>query len=203
MDPNRCGGVPLSPRNAARPSGGGARLALFAGPLFIALGVGGYKLASLAQGAGCNLRHQRLGEWPPPGDLSRRGVCPKAVPGLIAAATACASVMSTRQARMPKRGRLSRMHAEQGSKVTSCVWTDRLDRVGTRIAMKGKGLCRNKPRAFTRTNGVHAHDMVRHWRSPDDTASPSQASETGSQAKAGNGRRTACRLAARGDPSHP
>jgi hypothetical protein len=49
MDPNRYGGVPLSPRNAARPRGGGARLALFAGPLFIALGVGSYTLASLAQ----------------------------------------------------------------------------------------------------------------------------------------------------------
>jgi hypothetical protein len=61
MDPNRCGGVPLSPRNAARPSGGGARLALFAGPLFIALGVGGYKLASLAQDAGVQPSAPTLG----------------------------------------------------------------------------------------------------------------------------------------------
>jgi putative transposase len=77
------------------------------------------------------------------------------------------------------------MNTDQGSQFTSLAWTDRLKRAGTRISMDGKGRCIDNPRAFTRTNGVHALDMSRLWRSLKYECVYLHAWETGSQAKAG------------------
>jgi putative transposase len=77
------------------------------------------------------------------------------------------------------------MNTDQGSQFTSFVWTDRLKRAGTRISMDGKGRCIDNPRAFTLTNGVHALDMSRLWRSLKYECVYLHAWDTGSQAKAG------------------
>jgi putative transposase len=81
------------------------------------------------------------------------------------------------------------MNTDQGSQFTSFVWTDRLKRVGTRISMDGKGRCIDNPRAFLRTNGRDALDMSRLWRSLKYECVYLHAWETGSQARAGIGRR--------------
>jgi putative transposase len=57
------------------------------------------------------------------------------------------------------------MNSVQGSRFTSFAWTDLLKRVGTLVSMEGKGRCIDNPRAIARTNGVHALDMSRLWRS--------------------------------------
>ena len=49
--------------------------------------------------------------------------------------------------------------------------------------MGGKGRCIDNPRAFTRTNGIHALDMSRLWRSLKYECVYLRAWETGSQAK--------------------
>ena len=76
----------------------------------------------------------------------------------------------------------------QGSQFTSFDWTDRLKRAKTKISMDGKARYLDNPRAFTRTNGVHALDMSRLWRSLKYECVYLHAWETGSQAKAGVGR---------------
>ena len=57
------------------------------------------------------------------------------------------------------------MNTDQGSQFTSFDWTDRLKRAKTKISMDGKARYLDNPRAFPRTNGVHALDMSRLWRS--------------------------------------
>ncbi len=79
------------------------------------------------------------------------------------------------------------MNTDQGSQFTSFAWTDRLKRVGTRISMEGKGRCIDNPRAFLRTDGSHALDMSRLWRSLKYECVSLHAWETGSQAKAAIG----------------
>ena len=81
------------------------------------------------------------------------------------------------------------MNPDQGSQFTSFAWTDRLKRAGIRISMNGKRRCIDNPRAFTRTNGVHALDMSRLWRSLKYECVYLHARDTGSQAKAGIGNR--------------
>jgi putative transposase len=81
------------------------------------------------------------------------------------------------------------MNTDQGSQFTSFAWTDRLKRIGTRISMDGKGRCLDNPRAFPRTDGRNAPDMSRLWRSLKYQCVHLHARETGSQAKAGIGRR--------------
>ena len=80
------------------------------------------------------------------------------------------------------------MNTDQGSQVTTFAWTDWLKRVGTRTSMDGKGRCLDSPRAFLRTNGRNAVDIVRLWRSLKYECVYLHAWETGSQAKAGIGR---------------
>ena len=80
------------------------------------------------------------------------------------------------------------MNTDQGSQFTSFDWTDRLKRARTKISMDGKARYLDNPRAFTRTNGVHALDMSRLWRSLKYECADLHAWETGSQAKAGVGR---------------
>jgi len=75
----------------------------------------------------------------------------------------------------------------QGSQFPS-VWTDRLQRVGTRTSMDGKGRCLDNPRAFLRTDFGNALDMSRLWRSLKHECVYLLAWETGSQARAGIGR---------------
>ena len=57
------------------------------------------------------------------------------------------------------------MNTDQGGQFTSFDWTDRLKRAKIKISMDGKARYLDNPRAFTRTNGVHALDMSRLWRS--------------------------------------
>ena len=80
------------------------------------------------------------------------------------------------------------MNTDQGAQFTSFDWTDRLKRAKTRISMDGKARYLDNPRAFTRTNGVHALDMSRLWRSLKYECVYLHAWETGSQARAGVGR---------------
>ena len=80
------------------------------------------------------------------------------------------------------------MNTEQGSQFTSFDWTDRLKRARTKISMDGKARCSDNPRAFLRTNGSHALDTSRLWRSLRYECVCLHAWETGSQAKAGVGR---------------
>ena len=80
------------------------------------------------------------------------------------------------------------MNTDQGSQFTSFDWTDRLKRAKTKISMDGKARYLDNPRAFTRTNGVHALDMSRLWRSMKYQCVSLHARETGSPAKAGVGR---------------
>ena len=80
------------------------------------------------------------------------------------------------------------MNTDQGSQFTSFDWTDRLKRAKTKISMDGKARYLDNPRAFTRTNGVHALDMSRLWRSLKYECVYLHAWETGSQAKTGVGR---------------
>ena len=68
------------------------------------------------------------------------------------------------------------MNTNQGSQFTSFAWTDRLNRVGTRISMDGKGRCLDN--IFTE----------RLWRSLKYECVYLHAWKTGSQAKAGIGR---------------
>ena len=79
------------------------------------------------------------------------------------------------------------MNPDQGSQFTSFAWTDRLKRAGIRISMDGKGRCIDNPRAFLRTNGSHALDMSRLWRSLKYECVYLHACEVGTQAKAGIG----------------
>ena len=76
----------------------------------------------------------------------------------------------------------------QGSQFTSFDWTDRLKRAKTKISMDGKARYLDNPRAFLRTNGRHALDMSRLWRSLKYECVYLHAWETGSQARAGVGR---------------
>jgi putative transposase len=69
------------------------------------------------------------------------------------------------------------MNTDQGSQFTSFPWTDRLKRIGTRISMDGKGGCLDN--IF----------IERLWRSLKYECVYLHAWETGSQAKAGIGRR--------------
>ena len=80
------------------------------------------------------------------------------------------------------------MNTDQGSQFTSFDWTDRLKRAKIKISMDGKARCIDNPRAFLRTNGSHALDMSRLWRSLKYECVYLHAWETGSQAKAGVGR---------------
>jgi len=80
------------------------------------------------------------------------------------------------------------MNTDQGSLFTSFDWTDRLKRAKSRISMDGKGRYLDNPRAFSRTDGVHALDMSRLWRSLKYECVYLPAVETGSQARAGVGR---------------
>ena len=80
------------------------------------------------------------------------------------------------------------MNTDQGSQFTSFDWTDRLKRPKIKISMDGKARYLDNPPAFTRTNGVHALDMPRLWRSLKYECVYLHAWETGSQAKAGAGR---------------
>ena len=75
----------------------------------------------------------------------------------------------------------------QGSQFTSFDWTDRLKRAKTKISMDGKARYLDNPRAFLRTDGSHALDMSRLWRSLKYECVYLHARETGSQAKAGIG----------------
>ncbi|MCZ8108492.1 MAG: IS3 family transposase [Burkholderiales bacterium] len=68
------------------------------------------------------------------------------------------------------------MNTDQGSQFTSFAWTDRLNRVGARISMDGKGRCLDN--IF----------IERLWRSLKYECVYLHAWETGSQAKAGVGR---------------
>jgi len=72
--------------------------------------------------------------------------------------------------------------------LTSFDWTDRPKLVKTKISMDGKNRYLDNPRAFSRTDGVHALDMSRLWRSLKYECVYLHAWETGSQAKAGVGR---------------
>jgi len=65
------------------------------------------------------------------------------------------------------------MNTDQGSQFTSCAWTDRLKRVGSRISMDGKGRCLDN--IF----------IERLWRSLKYECVYLHAWQTGSQAKAG------------------
>lgn len=80
------------------------------------------------------------------------------------------------------------MNTDQGSQVTTFAWTDWLKRVGTRISMDGKGRCLDNHRAFLRTNGRNARDIVRLWRSLKHECVYLHAKKPGSQAKADVGR---------------
>jgi len=80
------------------------------------------------------------------------------------------------------------MNTDQGSQFTSFDWTDRLKQAKTKISIDGKGRYLDNPRAFSRTNGVHALDMSRLWRSLKYKCVYLHAWETGSQARAGVGR---------------
>jgi len=57
------------------------------------------------------------------------------------------------------------MNTDQGSQFTSFDWTDRLKQARTKISMDGKARYHDNSRAFSRTDGVHALDMSRLWRS--------------------------------------
>ena len=72
------------------------------------------------------------------------------------------------------------MTTDQGSQFTSCVWTDRLKRIGTRVSMDGEGRCMDNI------------SIERLWRSLQDGCVYLPARETGSQAKAGIGRWITC-----------
>jgi putative transposase len=80
------------------------------------------------------------------------------------------------------------MNTDQGSQFTSFDWTDRLKRAKTKISMDCKARYLDNPRVFTRTNGDHALDMSRLWRSLKYECVYLHVWETGSQAKAGVGR---------------
>jgi len=80
------------------------------------------------------------------------------------------------------------INTDQGSQFTSFDWTDRLKQAKTKISMDGKGRYLDNPRAFSRTDGVHALDMSRLWRSLKYECVYLHAWETGSQARAGVGR---------------
>lgn len=81
------------------------------------------------------------------------------------------------------------MNTGQGSQFSSFDWTDRLKRAKTRIPMDGKARYLDTPLAFSRTNGVHALDMSRLWRSLKYECVCLHAWETVSQARAGVRRR--------------
>jgi putative transposase len=65
------------------------------------------------------------------------------------------------------------MNTDQGSPITSFVWTDRLKRLGTRISMDGKGRC------------IGHIFIERLWRSLKYECVYLHAWETGSRARNG------------------
>jgi len=80
------------------------------------------------------------------------------------------------------------MNTDQGSQFAPFDRTDRLKRAKTKISMDGRARYLDNPRAFFRTNGVHALDILCLWRSLKYECVYLHAWETGSQAKAGIGR---------------
>lgn len=80
-------------------------------------------------------------------------------------------------------------NTDQGHQFTFSDWTVRLKRARSKTLVDGEALCPDIPRGFFRTNGVHALDMSRLWRSLKCECVYLHAWQTASQARAGVGRR--------------
>jgi len=87
-----------------------------------------------------------------------------------------------------KFGKPEIMNTDQGHQFTFFDWTVRLKRARNKRLMDGEARCLDIPRGFSRTNGVHALDMSRLWRSLNCECVCLHAWQTGSKARAGVGR---------------